>query len=99
MENSMDMEENSKEPFKATLEVVENGLVLTMPDGCKKVFSEKDDMAELDLTHVPDALYEMLECLGFRGTKWSKYRIEIKLKHGCDYECNDKKCRICKGKQ
>lgn len=79
--------------MKITIKPCRNGATVSYDDG-ENENSEayKFDSEELDdLRHL---LYDIVEVLGYYGSKYDRERLYIKIEHGRDYECEG--CEICK---
>lgn len=83
---------------KITIERVDNGLVV---DNCgtKHVFECEGDFGEDRMVGVRNALYTILESLGYYGSKHDKERVEVRIVHGENFDCTEPDCDICTEKE
>lgn len=87
-----DVTDNSK----ILIELVDNGMVVTMRDGSRQVFATHlDSHDEDDLVGLQGMLYAIMEDLGHYGSKHDRARVTIAIVHGDDYGCKEKGCKIC----
>lgn len=80
------------------MEVASNGIIVTYKDDTKKtIVYELEDQDNIQYFYRLMEMFRDIEDFsGIIYGKRSKYVLEMKIKHGYDYECNDKNCTICK---
>lgn len=86
--------------MRITIAINDNGAVMRIPVGAKNDYErnmvyEFDADEHTDIKGYVNMLWDMTEAVMLFG-KYSPQRISINIEHGENYECKDKKCKICK---
>ena len=77
----------------AKITFVANGALLKLQDEPRpEVFKFEDE----DPGGLVDMLQALVDYSGYLGSRYSRQRIQVRIIHGDKYECNDKKCGLCK---
>ena len=80
---------------KVVIEQVSNGVILTDNDGVREAFVVNEIDSQLGSTAVQELLYAALEHLGYIGSRYHQYRVQVRIEHGDKYECDSPSCQIC----
>lgn len=83
------------------MEIASNGIVVTYKDDTKKtILYELDDQDNIQYFHrLIEMFRDIEEFAGIMYGKRSKYVLDIKIRHGYDYKCQDKECPICNNEE
>jgi len=91
-------------PWKIEITKADNGYIaswyeelLDKADYCQyKQIVFEEDQSEGKPATLMNLLFFLKDYFGEYSDKYDKFEVDISLKHGSKYTCDDKKCEICK---
>ena len=90
-----------KDSWSVTVEPVSNGAIVTIRSegeaDQREVFEFESGPGASGLEKAAHMLWAVADAVGLGGSKHDRERLEIKVVHGSNYVCTDKRCKICKG--